>query len=153
MSIEHILICENGRRLGVHFTVRRPKLSIRRPIPTVLLLVKRGIVQTTAVFSDTYLSFENRSANSQFLPANCNVHSLPLQNLLSEIRDDTRVYNEDLIHCNHILPNVSVRPYSELCIRKRALFLKFSFSGTQLLAEAPFRTHSSAHRIRCVLRS
>ena len=40
----------------MHFTVRRPKLSIRRPIPTVLLLVKRGKVQTTAVFSDTYLS-------------------------------------------------------------------------------------------------
>ena len=142
----------------MHFTVRRPKLSIRRmiprPIPTVFYYNSKTRHSTnTAVFSDTYLSFENRSANSQFLPANCNVHSLPLQNLLSEIRDDTRVYNEDLIHCNHILPNVSVRPYSELCIRKRALFLKFSFSGTQLLAEAPFRTHSSAHRIRCVLRS
>ena len=52
--------------LGVHFTVRRPKLSIRRPIPTVLILVKRGTVQTTVVFSDTYLRFENRSANAQF---------------------------------------------------------------------------------------
>ena len=62
--------------LGVHFTVRRPKLSIRRPIPTVLLLVKRGIVQTTAVCSDTCLSIENRSANAQFWPANCKVHSL-----------------------------------------------------------------------------
>ena len=60
----------------MHFTVRRPKLSIRRPIPTVLLLVKRGTVQTTAVFSDTYLSFENRSANAQFWLANCKVHSL-----------------------------------------------------------------------------
>ena len=52
------------------------QLSIRRPIPTVLLLVKRGLVQTAAVCSDTYLSFENRSANAQFWTANCKVHSL-----------------------------------------------------------------------------
>ena len=61
---------------GVLYTIGRPKLSIRRPVPTVLLLVKRGIVQTTAVSSDTYLSIENRSANAQFWPANCKVHSL-----------------------------------------------------------------------------
>ena len=58
-------------------TIGRSKSSIGRPIPTVLLLVKRGIVQNTAVFSDIYLSFENRSANAQFWPANCKVHSLP----------------------------------------------------------------------------
>ena len=39
------------------------------------LLVKLGTVQNTAVFSDTYLTFENRSANAQFWPANCKVHS------------------------------------------------------------------------------
>ena len=39
-------------------------------------MVKRGIVQTTAVCSDTYSSIENRSANAQFWPANCKVHSL-----------------------------------------------------------------------------
>ena len=61
-----------GSLRSAHYS---PKLSIRRPIPTVLLLVKRGIVQTTAVCSDTYLSFENRSANAQFWPANCKVHS------------------------------------------------------------------------------
>ena len=41
--------------LGVHFTIGRPKLSIRRPIPTVLLLVKQSVVQNTAVFSGIHL--------------------------------------------------------------------------------------------------
>ena len=37
---------------------------------------KTGTVHNTAVFSDIYLSLENRPANAQFWPANCKVHSL-----------------------------------------------------------------------------
>ena len=63
--------------IGVHSTIGRPELSIGWPIPTVFLLVKQGIVQNTAMFSDLYLSFENRPANAQFWPANNIVKCTP----------------------------------------------------------------------------